>query len=131
MILNWKKYFCYILYCIPRNRLAIFFKLNGTWSWWKFFFWLWTKSISIWFIIKRKTEPKHFSCCLEEKERQNKNIFAVVWKKKKNCHNDHIPLKLNGNWNLFFWQQEFISCNVTKIEWKLKSIFLTAKVHIM
>ena len=31
------------------------FKLNGIWSWWQFSFRFWTKWISIWFKIERKT----------------------------------------------------------------------------
>ena len=30
------------------------FKLKGIWSWWQYFFWLWTKRNPVWFIIKRK-----------------------------------------------------------------------------
>ena len=39
----------------PKTIFPFPFKLNGIWSWWQFSFRFWTKWISIWFKIERKT----------------------------------------------------------------------------
>ena len=40
-----------------KNIISFALKLDGIWSCWEFFFWLWAKHNSIYFTIKRKTEP--------------------------------------------------------------------------
>ena len=42
-------------YYAQRNIFLTIFKLKGTRSWWRLFFWLWTKRSSVWLLIKRKT----------------------------------------------------------------------------